>query len=73
MSSDPDDPSAVLVRDSGDAKTSVVEWDNDLLAVDAVGSDGVAEGVGSTRRPAVPKWWTAGLTGNSSPPRAVMH
>lgn len=44
VSSDPDDPSAVLVRDSGDAKTSVVEWDNDLLAVDAVGSDGVAEG-----------------------------
>ncbi|MGP9724002.1 S9 family peptidase [Corynebacterium sp. AOP40-9SA-29] len=44
VSSDPDDPSAVLVRDHGDAKTSVVGWDGGLLAVDAVGSDGVAEG-----------------------------
>lgn len=44
VSSNPTDPSAVLVRDDGDAKTSLVEWDNLTLAIDAVGSDGVAEG-----------------------------
>lgn len=44
VSSDPTDPSAMLVRNDGDAKTSVVEWDNLTLAVDAVGSDGIAEG-----------------------------
>jgi dipeptidyl aminopeptidase/acylaminoacyl peptidase len=44
VSNDPDDPGADLVRDSSDAKTSLVEWDNHMLAIDAVGSDGVAEG-----------------------------
>lgn len=44
VSNDPDDPSARLVRDDGDAKTSLVEWDNHTLAIDAVGADGVAEG-----------------------------
>ncbi|MGO1948153.1 MAG: alpha/beta hydrolase family protein [Mycobacteriaceae bacterium] len=44
VANDPEDSSAHLVRDSGDAKTSLVEWDNHMLAIDAVSGDGVAEG-----------------------------
>jgi dipeptidyl aminopeptidase/acylaminoacyl peptidase len=44
VSTDPDDPGATLLRDSGDAKTSLVEWDNTVLAIDAVRDDGIAEG-----------------------------
>ncbi|AGP31477.1 alpha/beta hydrolase family protein [Corynebacterium terpenotabidum] len=44
VSTDPSDPSAVLLRDDTDAKTSLVEWDAGLLAVDAVREDGLAEG-----------------------------
>lgn len=49
VSTDPDDESAVLLRDDRDAKTSLVEWDAGTgagarLAVDAVRADGLAEG-----------------------------
>lgn len=44
VSTDPDDDSAVLLRDDTDAKTSLVEWDGGCLAVDAVREDGMAEG-----------------------------
>lgn len=43
VSTDPADPSAVLLRDDADVKTSLVEWDGGTLAVDAVRDDGVAE------------------------------
>ncbi len=44
VSTDPDDDSAVLLRDDTDVKTSLVEWDGGRLAVDAVREDGLAEG-----------------------------
>lgn len=49
VSTDPADPSAVLLRDDTDTKTSLVEWDPreggpGTLAVDAVRDDGLAEG-----------------------------
>ena len=44
VSTDPDDDSAVPLRDDTDAKTSLVEWDAGHLAVDAVRGDGLAEG-----------------------------
>lgn len=44
VSTDPGDDSAVLLRDISDAKTSLVEWNSGVLAVDAVRDDGMAEG-----------------------------
>lgn len=44
VSTDPAVPGARRLQLSGDAKTTLVEWDRDRLAMDAVGADGITEG-----------------------------
>lgn len=44
VSTDPAVPGAKRLQLSGDAKTTLVEWDRDKLAMDAVGADGITEG-----------------------------
>ena len=43
VSTDPNIPGATQLQVPGDAKTTLVEWDGNCLAMDAVGEDGVAE------------------------------
>lgn len=44
VSTDPAVPGATRLQLSGDAKTTLVEWDRDKLAMDAVAADGITEG-----------------------------
>lgn len=44
VSTDPAIPGAKRLQLSGDAKTMLVEWDRDKLAMDAVDADGITEG-----------------------------
>ena len=43
VSTDPDIPGATRLQLSGDAKTVLVEWDRDKLAMDAITADGITE------------------------------